>query len=504
MLVSTLAQNVSKPKTLNSEVSIVLSIAGSDSSGMAGIAADMRTIHALGAHACSAITATTAQNSVKFSSLNPCSNQVLKTQIESSFTLIPSAIKIGLLASVEHIDTVAQQLSSYTAPIVLDPVLSSSTGFNFSSQAFIERLKKILFPICTVITPNIPEAEKLIGKEIITTDDVEQAAKSICEFGCSAVIIKGGHSSEAVAQDYFFSPERQFWLSSQRMATNNNRGTGCVFSSAIATALAQGYSVYDATIIAKMSINQGLRNAYAVAGSSGPLYLTCFPNQQCDLPTLSHTPNIDLNSPDFPECNDTPLGLYPVVDRAQWLETLLPLGISTAQIRIKDLHGDTLEQEIIKAIEIGNKYSCRLFINDYWELAIKHKAYGVHLGQEDLDSASVDEIKRAGLRLGTSTHCHYEVARAHAYKPSYIAVGPVYSTTTKDMPWIPHGIEGFSYWRKTLNYPLVAIGGINRERIPALVKLGADSIAMITAITHAENPTATANAFMELISESQD
>ena len=173
------------------------------------------------------------------------------------------------------------------------------------------------------------------------------------------------------------------------------------------------------------------------------------------------------------------------------------------QLRVKDLTGKQLEDEIKRAIELGVQHNCRLFINDYWQLAIKHNAYGVHLGQEDLDDANISEIKKAGLRLGLSTHCHYEVARAHSYKPSYIACGPVYHTTTKDMPWTPHGLVGLSYWRCVLNYPLVAIGGINTERFGPIAATGVDSVAMITAITLAKDPCAVASGYMKKFEDAQ-
>ncbi len=303
-----------------------------------------------------------------------------------------------------------------------------------------------------------------------------------------------------------------FWLSSQKISTQNSRGTGCALASAIASSLALGYSLYDAVVIAKMAISQGLRQAYAVAEgkgvkgvahSYGPVNITHFPCDQIDLPLLTLSPVDTLAISSFPECNQPLLGLYPVVDRAEWITRLASTGVSTMQLRVKDLSGEELEREIKLAIELGAQNGCRLFINDYWQLAIKHNAYGVHLGQEDLDDANISAIKKAGLRLGLSTHCHYEVARAHSYKPSYIACGPVFHTTTKDMPWTPHGLKGLSYWRGVLNYPLVAIGGINTERFGPIAATGVDSVAMITAITLAKNPCDVAIAYMKKFDEAQ-
>lgn len=194
----------------------------------------------------------------------------------------------------------------------------------------------------------------------------------------------------------------------------------------------------------------------------------------------------------FPNCGPEPVGLYPIVDRAHWLQTLLPLGVTTIQLRIKDLTGHALESEIKQSVLIAKQYSARLFINDYWQLALKHQAYGVHLGQEDLSDANIDLLSQAGLRLGISTHCEEEVLRACSVKPSYIAFGPIYATTSKIMAFAPQGIEQLKYRVQSLNYPVVAIGGITLARLPEIMAAGADGIALISAITQAGNPiTAT-------------
>ena len=139
------------------------------------------------------------------------------------------------------------------------------------------------------------------------------------------------------------------------------------------------------------------------------------------------------------------LGLYPVVDSVEWIERLLKIGVTTLQLRIKDKQPDDVEQEIIEAIKLGKQYHARLFINDYWQLAIKHHAYGVHLGQEDLDIADLNAIKQSGLRLGISTHDEVELQRAKTLRPSYIALGHIFPTTTKDMPSKPQGLKALKH-----------------------------------------------------------
>lgn len=194
------------------------------------------------------------------------------------------------------------------------------------------------------------------------------------------------------------------------------------------------------------------------------------------------------------------LGLYSVVDSVEWIERLLEAGVRTIQLRIKDKVESDVEADIIAAIKLGDRYNARLFINDYWQLAIKHRAYGVHLGQEDMDVANLDAIRDAGLRLGLSTHDNMEMDRALAARPSYIALGHVFPTNTKQMPSAPQGLEQLAAHIKTLgDYPTVAIGGISLERVPAVLATGVGSVAVVSAITQAANwQTATA-LLLELV-----
>jgi len=181
------------------------------------------------------------------------------------------------------------------------------------------------------------------------------------------------------------------------------------------------------------------------------------------------------------------LGLYLVVDTVEWITRLLEAGVKTLQLRVKDLPDEEVEPAIIEAIALGRKYQARLFINDYWRLAVKHQAYGVHLGQEDLDTADLDAIRQAGLRLGVSTHDEAEMARAVAVNPTYIALGHIFPTQTKDMPSAPQGLEELARHIKQLNgrFPTVAIGGISIDRAPSVLECGVGRIAVVSAITQA-------------------
>lgn len=182
------------------------------------------------------------------------------------------------------------------------------------------------------------------------------------------------------------------------------------------------------------------------------------------------------------------LGLYPVVDSLLWIERLLAAGVTTIQLRIKDLDDAQVEQDIATAIALGKRYQARLFINDYWRLAIKHGAYGVHLGQEDLETADLAAIQQAGLRLGVSTHDEQELAIAKTVRPSYIAMGHIFPTQTKQMPSSPQGLTVLKQMvDNTPDYPTVAIGGISIERVPAVLATGVGSVAVVSAITQSDD-----------------
>ncbi|VUD59299.1 Thiamine-phosphate synthase [Thalassocella blandensis] len=494
----------------------VLVVAGSDSSGLAGIQRDNASILAMGCHPLNVISANTAQNQHGVHGIHAVDDAVFTKQLKINLERNIAAIKIGLVISPSQIASLISNIHSTAAKVVFDPVMIASSGETLHSHRnSAEQLQAMrdLLAHCDIVTPNTAEAESLSEHSIVNEDDIPHAAQILLSLGAKCVFLKGGHGphSPLSAKDYFTDGTHSFWLESPRRHNHNTRGTGCTLASSIASALALGYSVADACVIGKMAINQGLDQAYALHEQAGPAFITHFPTSQKHIPLLysnqTHAAKKGA-SPMFcaspptqrPHGECAPLGLYPVVDSVEWMARLLPIGITTIQLRVKDLLKAQLAEQIAQAVKLAKQWNCRLFVNDYWELAIEFGAYGVHLGQEDLDSADIQAIKAAGLRLGISTHCHYEVARALTFRPSYIACGPVYHTNTKKMPWVPHGPKGLAYWRETLRYPLVAIGGIHLHNIEDIIAQEPDGIAMITAITQAEQPEQTAVKLLQLIS----
>ncbi len=194
------------------------------------------------------------------------------------------------------------------------------------------------------------------------------------------------------------------------------------------------------------------------------------------------------------------LGLYPVVDSVDWIEKLLLWGVRTLQLRIKNPEQPDLEAQIIRAIELGKQYQARLFINDYWQLAIQHGAYGVHLGQEDLETTDLNAIHQAGLRLGISTHDPKELDQALNIRPSYVALGHIFPTQTKEMPSKPQGLANLAEAvLQSGDMPSVAIGGISEDRVDAVLATGVGSIALVSAITKAQDPEAVTKRLLAKI-----
>lgn len=188
---------------------------------------------------------------------------------------------------------------------------------------------------------------------------------------------------------------------------------------------------------------------------------------------------------------------YPIVDSAAWLPRLLPLGVRLVQLRVKDRSDAVLRAEVRQARDLCAAAGAVLVVNDHWRIAIDEGCTFVHLGQEDLDTADLAAIRRAGLRLGVSTHDDAELDRALALAPDYVALGPVYPTVLKAMKWAPQGLARVTDWKTRVGAtPLVAIGGLTVERAPAVLAAGADVLSVVTDILRADDPEARTAAWV--------
>ncbi|MFO1134220.1 MAG: thiamine phosphate synthase [Rhodoblastus sp.] len=188
---------------------------------------------------------------------------------------------------------------------------------------------------------------------------------------------------------------------------------------------------------------------------------------------------------------------YPIVDSADWVLRLVGAGAKLVQLRMKDLGAFEIARDIERAKNMCESAGAQLVVNDFWREAIEAGCDYVHLGQGDLDTADVKAIRRAGMKLGISTHDHAELDRALSYDPDYVALGPIYPTLLKQMPWAPQGLERIGEWKTLVGArPLVAIGGLTLERAILCLKAGADSAAVVTDVVRAEDPEARAKEWI--------
>ena len=255
----------------------VLTIAGSDSSGGAGIQADIKAISAMGCFAASAITAVTVQNTIGVQAVHPVPLDILEGQIDSVLSDIGAdAIKIGMLHSAEVVNLVADLLEKYgIRNIVLDPVMVSTSGHRLIEEDAVEVIKSRLMPLSRVITPNIPEAEILAGCRISSEDDFDEIARKLSYNGKISVLLKAGHLEGESLVDYFYNAEdgSMTRLPSKRVNTVNTHGTGCTLSSAFAASLAKGEELTTAARSAKAYIEQAIISGadYEIGGGHGPV-----------------------------------------------------------------------------------------------------------------------------------------------------------------------------------------------------------------------------------------
>jgi hydroxymethylpyrimidine kinase/phosphomethylpyrimidine kinase/thiamine-phosphate diphosphorylase len=504
---------------------VVWTISGTDSGGGAGLHADTRALDAFGVHGCCAVAAVTAQHSRAVTHVEPVSPTLLSAQLAAlAADMPPDAIKTGLLGSVANVRVVVDWVRRLRAaspgrpvPLVVDPVFGATTGATFADDALRAAYRDELLPLATLATPNVAEARALVPSSQLL--DPVALARAWRAFGVRAVAVTGGDSDRLCedelgglsdarlatrlaeiearsgwAHDWLdaeHGPRCRGWLAARRVETAHDHGTGCVFASSAAAALAHGFVAADAVVLAKMATREGLRHAYAAGAGAGPVApRPGFANRLANLPALNPLPAAPARYA-FPPMPASTRGLYAIVDSSAWVARVLAEGVRLVQLRIKDADSGWLVREVRAAVALARDAGATLIVNDHWELALELGAHGVHLGQDDLHDADLDALQHAGLLLGVSTHSYWEVCRARALNPSYIACGPIHATTLKQMPWIPQGEANLAYWCALLHdTPVVAIGGMDAPRARAAMQAGAWAVAVVGAITRSEHPGA--------------
>jgi hydroxymethylpyrimidine kinase/phosphomethylpyrimidine kinase/thiamine-phosphate diphosphorylase len=482
----------------------LLTIAGHDPVHGAGITADLATWAAMGLNGCSVVTALTVQNSQGLERVAPVDANVLRDALQAVLRDgEPAAIKVGMLGSVEVAREVSEFLAARSCPVVVDPVLSGSNGRRACDADGATWLTALRALMCRadVITPNLPEAAELLGVGEAEVLSRLPELRTLCR---GAVVLKGGHGTGPSSADWVFDSERSAVLSGSRWP-GSAHGSGCVFSAALAGMLVQGWDVFEASCEAKLRVAAGIAQPRHI-GPGRPNTDAAAPLSSEHLPHFHWAPAGSGAPADAGAFSPLahPLGFYAVLPDADWIERALRWGVRTLQLRIKEgsLGAAELRAQLRAAVRAASEVpGAQLFINDHWRDAIELGAYGVHLGQEDMDSANTAALRSAGLRLGLSSHTPLEMSRAHALRPSYVALGPVYPTTLKAMRYATIGLPRLREWARRYQpaYPVVAIGGISLERAPQVLACGVDSVAVVSALTQADDPQAVAGRFLRLM-----
>lgn len=472
---------------------VVWSVAGNDSGGGAGLSADLRAAAAFGVHLCPVVAALTAQNSHAVLQVQAVTPDLLDAQLAAlAEDMPPAVIKTGLLGSAENMAVLAGWVDRLReqAPValVVDPVLSATSGgVAFADDAIIAAYRMQLLPRATLVTPNLQEARQLAGAA--AADNSTQAlARALQDAGAAAVVVTGG--SELTrdprwarqSRDWMATRNATGWLALPRLQTFHTHGTGCTFASSAASALALGFDVADALVLAKMATRFALAHSHEAGGGRGPVHLRPgFATTSGLLPSLTWgdealpAPASDPAGAIHPALQEGGgTGLYAIVDSAARLQQVLQAGARTVQLRIKRPAGadaawhSTLRQTLVDALATCQQADATLVVNDHWPLALELAQSGqrdlaLHLGQEDLlalTAAQREQLRGSGVSLGISSHSLWELARARGMAPWYVACGPVWPTLTKAMPWRPQGLDNLAWWVHMAGVPVVAIGGV--------------------------------------------
>ncbi len=495
-------------------MNVVWTIAASDSGGCAGIERDLKTMSDCGVHGCSVITALTCQNSESVLKTEAVPAEFFRSVLSHLWSDIrPKAVKIGLIPNSEIAGCIVEFLSGIPEElrpfVVYDPVLCPTAGGTMSSLTYKQLRNLSFFEYVDLITPNIPEFMDLCRLFDIKAGPGEGAAdeKEILALAAglqqklnSAVLITGGHRAEnGYIYDVLQEPgEESVIFRSRFYDVSFKHGTGCTLSSAVASFIAGGYITADAVTAAVMYAGRAVACGYAVGRGGTPASGFDYDDRNYLPDVLSSFDEQDVKL-SFPS-ETFRMGLYPVVGSIEWIRRLLGLGVRTLQLRIKDPDYPELEKDIAEAIRLGREYGARLYIDDYWQMALKYGAYGVHLGQEDLKSADLSAIAAGGLRLGVSTHGYREIAAVLRLNPSYVALGHIFPTGTKVMKSKPQGLEKLGHYVRLLkDVPTVAIGGIKEDTLDGVLAAGVGSVAVVSLITAAGDPDAVTKRLLEKI-----
>ncbi|KAG6544521.1 hypothetical protein Mapa_014039 [Marchantia paleacea] len=487
----------------------VLSVAGSDSGGGAGIQADIKTCAALGVFCTTAITALTAQNTTGVQGIYPVPAEFLEKQLKSVLSDIGAdVVKTGMLPSADCIETLCSVLDLFPVRVVVDPVMVATSGDELAGAGILDALGKKLLPRADVVTPNLPEASILLGGASVgTLEEMRKAAAEIHKMGPRYVLIKGGHlSGSDDIVDILYDGSECHEYHGLRVESRNTHGTGCSLASAIAAELAKGSHVRQAVQAAKTYVAKTLQRSAKLtigSGAQGP---------------LNHVHQLNhweiLGEPHF---RPDHLLLYAVTDSSmnkQWgrstseaVQAVIEGGATIVQIREKEADSGEFLEEAEASLKIARKYGVPLVINDRIDIALACDADGVHLGQSDLPISRARAILGPKKIIGVSCKTPEQAMRAWEEGADYIGSGGVYPTNTKQNNKTI-GVEGLRKVCEASPLPVVAIGGIKDHNVKEVMASPRpqqlQGVAVVSGLFNQPDVVVATQKFRAILAEALD
>jgi hydroxymethylpyrimidine kinase/phosphomethylpyrimidine kinase/thiamine-phosphate diphosphorylase len=468
-------------------------IAGTDPSGGAGIASDLATFRDFGVRGGAIVAAVIAQNSRSVRAVRAVGPDLLRAQWDALREEgPPDAIKIGVLGDAETARAAAALLRDSDARVVCDPVLASSGGAVFLDDIGRRVLLDEILPRVTLFAPNIPEAEALSGSPIRGPGDREAAGREFLRRGALAVAIKGGHAEGPYRQDLVMTADERHWLTSPCLDTPHTHGTGCAFSSAAAAAIARGYDLDDAVVLAKTYVNQGLRlgGAAGAAGRGSPAHAG-WPSNPADLPWRVSAAAGGGDRFEFPRLEPFTARLWAVADNEAWLRQLVDAGVGLIQLR--PAPGSMSAADLRRCMAYAWGRGSLVLLCDDWRAAVAAGVTGALMGAAEVDDAAARALSAAGLCLVLTVSSLADLARAAAWRPTAVVAGPVLSASG-EVGAI--GLDRFRVLRALSAAPVVAAGGITGERAGDVFAAGADGVALSSDLLRAPDPVARAKEWL--------
>lgn len=493
-----------------------LTIAGSDSSGGAGIQADLKTFSALGVYGATAVTAVTVQNTMGVKYVQALPPQVVYDQIVTVLEDINiDAVKIGMVNDAATLTAIVDALKRHRPKfLAVDPVMVSTSGCPLIQPDALDIIKERLLPLADIVTPNIHEAFVLAGRKTSNGDDniyseIDETALTIMCSGVKALLIKGGHIDGKTKKDCLYIKEdntiRRICLSSETVETANTHGTGCTLSSAITAFAARGMKLEQAVRNAKKYITEALKAGADIHTGNGHGPVNHFYRPEAyitadkDIRVSYGSAGIKRKAFSGTAFSPAPVSLqfithftekYSYTDSAMMA---LEGGCRWIQLRMKDACESEIERTALRLIPECRRRGAIFIIDDHVELAIKTGADGVHLGKNDMSVADARRMAGPDFIIGGTANTFEDIQRIAREGADYIGCGPFRFTTTKKNLAPVLGADGYeniiSQMRKTgISLPLVAIGGITIGDIPDLMQTGVSGIALSGSILRSDHP----------------